>query len=79
MFDQLMSAIKSRSPDEWKAELRSRIDTLRRYVQEHGERAALIGFLLGIFIVIFYKLVLFLACVALVGYQLLLIISASGR
>lgn len=46
-------------------------------MQTHGEKAALIGFLLGIFIVIFYKLVLVLACLMIVAYQLVLIISES--
>jgi hypothetical protein len=77
MLNAIIESIRARSREDWQSLFRTRLEELRTYVQTHGEKAALIGFLLGIFIVIFYKLVLVLACLMIVAYQLVLIISES--
>lgn len=77
MFNAIIESIRVRSREEWQSFFRGKLEALRTYVQTHGEKAALIGFLLGIFIVIFYKLVLVVACLVIVALQLLLIISES--
>ena len=77
MLNAIIESIRARSREDWQSLFRTRLEELRTYVQTHGEKAALIGFLLGIFLVIFYKLVLVLACLMIVAYQLVLIISES--
>jgi hypothetical protein len=79
MFDGILKSIRAKSRAEWQAHLHGKVSFLRDYVRENGERAAVLGFLLGVFLVIFYKLALVLVCLAVVGYQLLLIMSDSGR
>lgn len=77
MFDAIIKSIRARSTEEWKSFFVGKLEELRTYVQTHGEKAAVLGFVLGIFLVIFYKLVLVFACLAVVAFQLLLIISDS--
>lgn len=77
MFDRIIASIRARSREDWQNLFRNKLDEFRTYVQTHGEKACLIGFLLGVFIVIFFKLALVFACLAIVAYQLILIISES--
>jgi hypothetical protein len=51
------------------------IDTVRRYIQDNGERAAVLGFIFGILIVMFLKLALILGVFAVIAYQLLLMLA----
>jgi hypothetical protein len=75
MFGALVSRIKSKRKAEWNEYFRGWIEWLRDYVQSNGEKAAVLGFIFGIFAVTFYKLVILIACLALVAYQLVLLIA----
>ncbi len=75
MIKQLRDLIKSRSKGEWRRYFRMQIDTVRRYIQDNGERAAVLGFIFGILIVMFLKLALILGVFAVIAYQLLLMLA----
>ena len=53
---QVRAFVYSRSGDEWKEYFISRLGAVRAYAQGNGEKAAGIGFLLGIFLVFFFKI-----------------------
>jgi hypothetical protein len=78
-IERVTRAIRSRTKAEWEQYFSDLLTQTREFVRSEGEKAALIGFGLGIFIVIFYKLALVLACLAVVAYQLILIISDKSR
>jgi hypothetical protein len=60
--------INQRTKAEWQKLLRERWTTVRIFVQEHGEVSALLGFGIGVFVVLFYKLFAFLFCVMMLAY-----------
>lgn len=78
MLDGILNSIRAKSRAEWQQYFSDKISSLRDYVRENGERAAVLGFFLGVLLVIFYKLALIVVCLVVVGYQLLLILSDSG-
>jgi hypothetical protein len=75
---RITSAIRSRTRAEWDQYFSDLVRQGREYVRQEGEKAAVVAFCLGIFIMVFYKLVAVLACLALVAYQLILIISDTS-
>jgi len=75
MLERVVDTIKSRTRSEWVAYFKGKISWLREYSQENGEKAAAAGFLLGIVVVLFYKVALIIACVTVVLCQLVLILS----
>jgi hypothetical protein len=75
MLERVTDAIRSRSRKEWEDYFNELLSRLREYSQTNGEKAAIVGFLLGMLVVIFYKLALIIACVTLVAFQLVLILS----
>jgi hypothetical protein len=75
MFDRIVNLIRQRSRQEWQEYFRKRIDGVREYAQTNGEKAAIIAFLLGISLIVFFKFALVLGCLAVVGYQLVLIVA----
>jgi hypothetical protein len=68
---------KSRTDDEWRAYTRQLLLQLRELIRENGEKAALLGFILGIFIVVFFKLFVVLIMLAIAAYSTILIIADS--
>lgn len=75
MLERVTDVIRSRSRKEWEDYFTELLSRLREYSQTNGEKAAIVGFLLGMLVVIFYKLALIIACVTLVAFQLVLILS----
>lgn len=75
MFDGIVDRIRSKSRQEWREYFAAQVGRLREWMQSNGEKAAIMGFLLGVFIIVFYKLALVVGCLAIVGYQLVLIIA----
>jgi hypothetical protein len=75
MYNTLLTSIRRRTKTEWQGYFMSHLEAARSYVRENGERAALLGFIFGILIITFYKLALFLSCIALIAYQLVLLIA----
>jgi hypothetical protein len=78
-IDRITSFIRSRTRQEWQQYFSDRLTQLREFVKSEGEKAAIIGFCLGIFIVIFYKFAIVLMCLGLVAHQLILIISDTSK
>jgi hypothetical protein len=71
----LRELIRSRDQAEWRAAFNEWITNTRIFVQENGEKALILGFLLGIFIVMLFKLFIFVACFAALGYLLVMVIA----
>jgi hypothetical protein len=68
IIDDVMKVIRSRNQAEWSAYFQERLDKFREYLRTHGEQGALLGFSVGVFIVLFFKLALFIVIVASLGY-----------
>lgn len=68
---------RSRSSDEWKSFAREKLDDLRVSVRENGEKAAVIGFGVGIVVVLFFKLFLALAAISVLAFLTLLWLADS--
>lgn len=65
-FQRLQRFVYSRSGDEWKRFFLSQGSSLREFVRNNGEKAAGLGFLLGIFLVLFFKLALIVLAAAVI-------------
>ena len=77
VIEEIKKSIYSKTSDEWRAYFQGKVQALRAFVQANGEKAALAGFVLGIVIVLFYKLFILLATLATLTY--LIVITASDR
>ena len=66
-IDEILKALRSRSREEWLEFYREKWINTRIYVQEHGERAALAGFIIGLFLVLAFRLVVSLALLVLIA------------
>jgi hypothetical protein len=75
--DSLVASIRSKSKQEWQEFFQERMTLAREYLRAHGEQGALIGFGIGIFIVLCFKLALLLACLGGLAYLLIQIIADS--
>ncbi len=65
----IVARIRSRNRDQWAALCREGLTELRIWVQEHGEKAAILGFVLGLLITLAFKLFVGLIVIGvLVGY-----------
>jgi hypothetical protein len=78
-MQRITSAIRSRTREEWQTYFSESLKELREYVRTNGEKAAVVAFCLGIFIVMFYKLVTVLACLAVIAHQVILIVADSSK
>jgi len=74
-LQNIVGRIRARTQAQWKALFLERYELLRSLVREHGEIAAVVGFGLGIGIVLFFKLFVFLAVVAALAYSLIMLIA----
>jgi hypothetical protein len=55
--------IRQKSREQWLAHIQDIWTDVRIWIQENGEKAAVICLVLGIFVVLFYKLFIFLALI----------------
>jgi hypothetical protein len=78
-MQRIIDAIRSKRRDEWQALFQQKLSDLREYARAHGERAALGAFGFGMFVVVFYKVALLIACLAVLAYQLILILSDTPK
>jgi hypothetical protein len=76
-MERITKFAKSRTEDEWRAYVRERFEDLRILIRDNGEKAAVVGFVLGIGIMLFFKLFIILAVVAVAVYSTILIIADS--
>lgn len=68
IIDDVMKIVHSRTQAEWNTYFQERLGGLREYLRAHGEQGALLGFIVGIFIVLFFKLSLFIFILAALAY-----------
>jgi hypothetical protein len=78
-MQRIIGLIRSKSREEWNQVVVDKVEQARDYVRSQGERAALIAFGLGVFLVIFYRLVIIVACIVLVAHQLALIVADTAK
>ena len=55
-FNQLCHKISRKTEAEWRAHFKECKDSTRSWVQAHGELAALLGFVGGMLMVVFYRI-----------------------
>lgn len=60
--------INQRAKAQWQQLLREKWTNVRIFVQEHGEISALLGFGIGVFVVLFYKVFALIACILMLAY-----------
>lgn len=77
LVDRITQFAKSRSEDEWHAFVRERFENVRILIRDNGEKAAVLGFGLGILIVFFFKIFVVLLVLAIAAYSTILILSDS--
>ncbi len=75
LMQRARAFVYARSSDEWKGYFSGKLARVREFAQSNGEKAAAVGFLLGIAIVFFFKL--FVVSAVVVGLVVLTIIIAS--
>ncbi len=67
-----------RSHSEWRALFTEYRDKTRSWIQAHGELAAALGFVAGIFIVLFFSVFAWLAFLVFVAVGILWLISPEN-
>lgn len=77
LWDKFVQAIRRRSREEWRDFFRERIMHIRIYIQENGEKAAILALLLGIFSVLFFKLFILGVCLLALWVLIVTVISES--
>ena len=55
-LDNINSKIKSRTKEQWIEFAKQKVIAYRAYIQENGEIGFVLAFLLGIFVVVFFRL-----------------------
>ena len=63
MMDNLLKAIRRRKRGEWVKLLRDYLTNFRIWIQENGEKAALVSLVVGVILVVAFKLIFTLAIV----------------
>lgn len=70
-IDKLRQALKGYSRSQLKVRIFIRLLALREWIQNNGEKAALVGVLIGVSLVLFFKVFVFvLVAGSLIGYGL---------
>ncbi len=75
ILQPLINVAGSRTQAEWNDLFRSRLEGVRTFVRENGEIALLVGFGVGIAMVLFFKLFVLLFCLVALSYLVLIIMA----
>jgi len=75
VIDKVVDLIRRRRKSEWQDFFQAYIAAVRDFFRSSGEKGALVGFGIGIVLVLFFKFVLLMACVVALVYLLLIIIA----
>lgn len=68
-FEDLINALKKTSKEQWRGMLTDRVESIRRWIQESPEVAALAGFLAGFIVALAFKVfIIAMVILALVGF-----------
>lgn len=78
IFKDITQFARSKSSREWADLMWQTLGDMRAMVRDNGEKAALIAFVVGIVVVVFFKLFLVVAAVAALLFLTLLWISDTG-
>ena len=83
MWNKIVTAIRTRTREEWQLDARCLLNDARAWTQANGEWSAGIAFLTGIAIVLEFRLFLFLllllACAAFAVWQIALPASSEAK
>jgi hypothetical protein len=77
LIDEAKRLIRSKTKDEWQAFFLAKVVCVRTYIQEHGEKAAIAGFIAGILLILFYKLFVLILTLAVLGYLIIITLADS--
>ena len=76
----LVEVIREKSRQEWEEYFRGSLTNLRIWIQENGEKALIVGLVVGVIITQFFKLFIVLAALAVCGaYFVWLVSLPEGR
>jgi hypothetical protein len=75
VIDKLVDSIRTRKKAEWQDFFLGYITAIRDFVRSNGEKGAFLGFAVGIVLILFFKLVLIVGCIAALAYLLIIIIA----
>lgn len=75
ILDHITQFARTRTQAEWNELAYSKLVEVRTYVRENGEKAAVIGFALGILIVLFIKPFILLVALSALVYLIILAIA----
>ena len=75
IFQPLIDFAGSRTQQEWNEVFQGRFEGVRTFVRENGEISAVVGFGVGIAMVLFFKLFLLLFCMLALSYLVLTIMA----
>ncbi len=68
MFDQLLARIRKHTRKEWVGLLNENLTNTRIWIQENGEKAALLALVVGVLLVAVFKLIFTLLIVAILVF-----------
>jgi hypothetical protein len=71
----LRELIRSKNQAQWRATFNDWITTVRIFVQENGEKALILGFILGVIIVMFFKLFILVSCLSALAYLVVMVVA----
>ena len=74
----IIARIQRHTREEYRQLLVDGLTNVRIWIQEHGEQAAVIGVVAGVFIVLFLKLVIWLVLLAFVAGVAILLIAPES-
>lgn len=75
IFQPLIDFAGSRTQQEWNQVFQGQVEGVRTFVRQNGEIAALVGFGVGIAMVLFFKVFLLLFCLLALSYLVLIIMA----
>jgi|GEM_PF-1551581 len=75
----IIARIQRHTREEYRQLLIDGLTDVRIWIQEHGEQAAVLGLVLGVFVVLFLKLVFWLVLLAVVAGLVITIIAPASR
>lgn len=77
MLDKLLTKIRQRSREQWVELLKGSVTDMRIWIQENGEKAALVALVLGVILVAAFKLIFTLLVVAVLIFSIIWVLAGS--
>lgn len=69
-IDKIITEIRRKSRAEWENLAKEKFTSLRIWIQENGEKAAVLSLILGVIVVLFFKIIMILLVLCALGITL---------